>query len=65
MKKLVLFTAIVVAVSLSACKKTTTEEAPAVVEEVTVVEEAPVEEVVPTDSATIEFTTAEGTEVTE
>ncbi|KAA6302636.1 MAG: hypothetical protein EZS26_001143 [Candidatus Ordinivivax streblomastigis] len=40
MKKLVLFVAIVAAVSFSACKKAATEEAP-------VVEETVVEEVIP------------------
>jgi hypothetical protein len=55
MKKLVLFAAIIAVVSLSACKKTATEETPIVEEEITVVEEIPVDStVVVADSAVLE-----------
>jgi len=61
MKKLVLFAAVAVAISLSACKKTAqepaapVEEVPVVVEEVgdglVVEEDAPAEEVAPAEEA--------------
>jgi hypothetical protein len=60
MKKLVLFAAIVAAISFSACKKAATEEVAPVVEEATVVEEVlPVEEeIIATDSVAVEVAPA-------
>jgi hypothetical protein len=59
MKKLVLFAAIVAAVSFSACKKAATEEVAPVIEDAIIVEEvAPEEEVIVADSVAVEVAPA-------